>query len=456
MTTGLGGKPNVVLIGVDTLRPDHLGCYGYEWPTSPAIDALAEESIVFDTAIAAGIPTTPSFTTLLTGLHPYRHRIVTHPARRRLPRGIVLLAELAKRAGYATVACDNLVVQGGGNASWFTRGFDEYSGYVYTPFRQQSRQLTDRALRFVRELAGDPFFLFIHLWDPHTPYGPRPPFDLMHYRPRRSGIDLAGVRAIRPEYYDMFLADMHLRRPDDYDYVVAQYDGEISQMDEQLGRLLTGLREAPRWDETIVCLVSDHGECFGEGNFYFDHHGLYDAVIRLALMLRVPGRAAGRTTALVSHEDILPTLCELAGLQLPNYPLTGRSITPLFENTKDTIRSQVISCECTRQASLALRTQRHKLIVPIVNDAEGRAIPDFYGLLRSPDPLLFDLTSDPAEKTNIAPSFPDLTARLLAELDQWCGSANRRIGEPDPIRAQGLGLPYNDFVGRLRARAAHG
>lgn len=453
MATGSAGSPNVVLIGLDTLRPDHLGCYGYERRTSPAIDALAEESIVFDTAIAAGIPTTPSFTTLLTGLHPYRHRIVTHPARRRLPQGISLLPELAKRAGYVTVACDNLVVQGGGNASWFTRGFDEYSGYVYKPFEQQSRQLTDRALRFVRELAEAPFFLFIHLWDPHTPYGPLPPFDLMHYQPSRSGIDLARVRAIRPEYYDMFLADMHLRRSDDYDYVVAQYDGEISQMDEQLGRLLQGLRDAPRWDETIVCLVSDHGECFGEGNFYFDHHGLYDAVTRLALLLRVPGQPATRTDALVSHEDILPTLCELAGFELPDYPLTGRSATPLLGDNNGAVRSTVISAECTRQASLALRTRRHKLIVPVVNDAEGRSIPDFYGLPRSPDPLLFDLERDPGEKTNLAPEMPDLTTRLRTELEQWCAAENRRLGEPDPVRTQGLGLPYHHFVNRLRERA---
>lgn len=454
MVASRGSKPNVVLIGVDTLRPDHLGCYGYERPTSPSIDVLAEQSIVFDTAIAAGIPTTPSFTTLLTGLHPYRHRIVTHPAHRRLPQGILLLPELAKRAGLATVACDNLVVQGSGNASWFARGFDDYSGFVYSPFGQQSRQLTDRALRFVHELGDEPFFLFIHYWDPHTPYGPLPPFDSMHYEPNRSGIELAQVRAIRPEYYEKFLADMHLRRADDYDYVVAQYDGEISQLDEQIGRLLTGLRSSPRWNDTIICLVSDHGECFGEGNFYFDHHGLYDAVTRIALMLRLPGQAAARTSALVSHEDILPTLCELAGFGLPDYPLTGHSLTPLLNNGEGVIRSRVISCESTRQASLALRTRRYKLIVPVVEDAEGRPIPDFYGLPRSPDPLLFDLDSDLAEKNNLAPSTRDLTARLSAELEEWCGARNRELGEPDPIRTQGLGLPYEHFLGRLKERAA--
>src|SRR5687768_4060197 len=106
--------PDVVIIAIDTLRPDHLGCYGYPMPTSPAIDALGWESVVFERAFAAGIPTTPSFTTLYTGLHPYRHGIVAHSGNRRLSDRIVLLPQLMQERGYVTAACDNLVVQGEG------------------------------------------------------------------------------------------------------------------------------------------------------------------------------------------------------------------------------------------------------------------------------------------------------------------------------------------------------
>src|SRR5579884_3837875 len=104
--------PNIVIIAIDSLRADHLGCYGYRTATSPAIDALAGESTVFERAFAAGIPTMPSFTTLLTGLHPYRHGIVGHTGARRLSAETLMLPQLARQHGYLTAACDNLVVQG--------------------------------------------------------------------------------------------------------------------------------------------------------------------------------------------------------------------------------------------------------------------------------------------------------------------------------------------------------
>src|SRR5665213_2955838 len=121
-------RPNIVIIAIDSLRADHLGCYGYHLNTSPAIDALAEESMVFDRAFAAGIPTMPSFTTLYTGLHPYRHGIVSHSGRRRLSADIPTLPEVLRKHGYRTAACDNLVVQGDGRGDWFARGYDHYAG----------------------------------------------------------------------------------------------------------------------------------------------------------------------------------------------------------------------------------------------------------------------------------------------------------------------------------------
>jgi arylsulfatase A-like enzyme len=430
-------RPNIVVIAVDTLRPDHLGCYGYAKPTSPAIDRLAERSLVFDRAIAAGIPTTPSFTTLLTGLHPYRHGVLTHPGEH-LSGSTVLLAQLAKSAGYTTIGCDNLVVQSAGRGAWFARGYDYYTGFVYKPFGEQSTDLTDRALRLLSRSSDEPTFLFVHYWDPHTPYGPRPPYDTMHYQPGSGPVDLADVRAIYPEYYRAFLAEMDLQY-EDYAYIVAQYDGEISQVDAQVGRLLDGLA-----DDTIVLLVSDHGEAFGEGGLYFDHHGLYDGVTRITMMLHVPGQPAGRTAAMVSTEDVLPTLCALADLPLPDYPLTGRNA--LAGEPRD----RIVCVESSRQASLALRTPSHKLILPIIADADGNPLPDLYGRPRKPDPLLYDLLADPAESQDVAAEHQEITTTMLAELSRW------RVAEVgdgvDPILKSGLSLPYDRFMAR---RLAH-
>src|SRR5688572_29793114 len=112
--------PNVIILAIDSLRADHLGCYGYSKPTSPNIDALSAESVVFDRAFAAGIPTMPSFTTMLSGMHPYRHGIVSHIGeRQRLAAKIQLLPQIAQKAGWLTAGIDNLVVQGMGRGSWF-------------------------------------------------------------------------------------------------------------------------------------------------------------------------------------------------------------------------------------------------------------------------------------------------------------------------------------------------
>ncbi len=442
----------MVVLAVDTLRADHLGCYGYARPTSPNLDALAAESVVFDTAIATAIPTMPSFTTLLTGLHPYRTGVVSHIGRRRLAESVRTMPSLARERGYVTAGIDNLVVQGSGRGTWFARGFDHYSGFLYRPFGDQSRELSDRALDFIQAYTGRPLFLFVHYWDPHTPYGPRPPYDTLHYEPGSGPVDLRDVIAIRPQYYEAFLGDMKLRHPDDYAYVVAQYDGEISQVDEQIGRVIEGLREAGEWERTILVLVSDHGECFGEGGFYFDHHGLYDANTRVALMMRLPGFPPRRVGALVSTEDLLPTLGDLLGLPKPPYRLTGTSLVPLLRGESAPVRPFVVSAESTRQASLALRTPEWKVILPITEDARGQPIPDFYGRPRDPRPLLFDLLGDPGETRDLSTEMPGKLEEMLGRLRSWREETLRATGEHDPILEQGLSLPYDRFMERLLAR----
>ena len=448
--------PNIVILAIDTLRADHLGCYGYPKPTSPAIDALAAESVLFERAFAAGIPTTPSFTTLYTGLHPYRHGIVTHSGNRRLSDRLLLMPQLIKERGYVTAACDNLVVQGEGRGSWFARGYDHYSGFLYRPFGNQSANLTGRALGLIDEYAGPespaPLFLFLHYWDPHTPYGPQPPFDTLHYRQGEGPVDMADVRRIHPEYYDAFLGDMKLRHPDDYAYVVAQYDGEISQVDVEVGRIVAALKARGCWENTIFILMADHGECFGEGDFYFDHHGLYDAVTRIALLMRLPGVAPGSRDVLISTEDILPTLAELVGLRPPPYPFTGSSFAPVLDGSSTTGRPHVVLAEATRQASLGLRTEDWKLILPIVEDAAGRPLPDFYGRPRDPAPLLFDLRADPDEQHDLRGERPDKLRELMGILTTWRADTARVTGEPDPIQAQGLSLPYSRFMERVFLR----
>ena len=448
---------NIVLLTIDSLRADHLGCYGYGKATSPCIDALAAKSVVFDRAFSTGIPTMPSFTTLLTGLHPYRHGITAHSSEQRLGPDVEMLPQLAKQAGMVTIGIDNLVVQGSGRGSWFARGFDYYSGFLYKPFSNQSEQLTDRALTFIDDFRDRPFFLFMHLWDPHTPYGPPAPYDTMHYAPGPDTAErLAAATSIAPEYYEAFLGDMNLKQPNDYDYVVAQYDGEISYVDAQIGRIVDRLHAHGLWEDTVVVLMSDHGECFGEGGLHFDHHGLYDAVIRIALTWHAPGVAPGRTDVMASTSDILPTLCDLCDLPLPAQEPTGFSLAPALSGDQTPLRDHVAAVESSRQASICWRTDKWKLVLPITRDARGEPLSGIYGEERDPAPQLFDLLNDPAETTNVAEAHPAICQALLLQLTEWRTAEVARRGGDDPLVENGLSLDYADFMARLTSRKLRG
>jgi arylsulfatase A-like enzyme len=445
---------NVLLIVVDSLRADHLGCYGYAKNTSPNLDALAREGTLFRQTFAPGIPTTPAFTTLLSGLHPYRHGVLSHGGDMLLEPGVLLLPQLAKSAGAITIAVDNLAVQGNGRGSWFTRGFDYYSAFAYRPFDRQSEELADRARRFLSEFKSEKFFLFLHLWDPHTPYAPPTPFDTLHYQPESTpGEKLQQIKNLAPEYYESFLGDMKFQKPDDFAWIMAQYDGEISYADQQIGRIFEHIKTLNLWDETAIIVMSDHGECFGEGDFWFDHHGLYDANLRVASIWRVPGMKARNCDDFVSTEDVLPTLCELCHWPLPKYEIGGKSFVPALCGGSTPARREVfVGVECSRQASLCVRTEKWKLIVPIAKNARGHSVPNFYGNARDENILLFDLQNDPAETQDVSREYSQVRSELLAQLNQWRDTQKQKNDGHDLILETPLGLPFDDFMGRLGAR----
>jgi arylsulfatase A-like enzyme len=220
-----------------------------------------------------------------------------------------------------------------------------------------------------------------------------------------------------------------------------------------VGRLIAHLKNSGIWDDTLFVFMSDHGEAFGEGDIHFDHHGLYDAVTRVALMAKVPGTAPGRTQVLVSTEDILPSLAALCGWELPTgYALTGQSFAPVLQGKEFLGRERVFCVESSRQASLAIRTPQWKLIQPITEDAHGKSLPHLHGTPRDPALLLFNLENDPGETTNLADTHPEIRDALLAELTAWHENEIARRNGHDPIKENGLSLSYEVFMKRLQAR----
>lgn len=421
---------NVLLIAIDTLRADHLGCYGYPRLTSPRIDRLASEGVRFASCFSPHIPTHPGFTTLHTGVDAMRHQIVSQGGEVELDPGIPMLAEILRDRGYFTVSVDNL-------GRWFTRGFEAVLPYRWPTDPnlawRKAEAVNAQALTALDLAAGQsrPWFLFTHYWDPHTPYLPPPPFDRMFYpgdpfHPANHSME--PVFAFEPfrEYFQQWMGGVT-----DSAFPVAQYDAEIAYVDTAIEHLLGRLAALRLEEETLVVLLADHGEVLDDHEGYFDHHGLYDANVRVPLILQLPGKLpVGRTVdSFVQLFDVAPTILELigAGDAPAKRGMTGRSALPLVEGASGV--ETLFLTECTWMRKRGLRTGEWKLI---------RALePDFHNL---PPVQLFDLAADPTEQRNLAGERPEVVEELTARLDQWVARRLSETGQPDPLVEQGITL----------------
>ncbi|MCC6730220.1 MAG: sulfatase [Chthonomonadales bacterium] len=436
---------NIVLILVDTLRADHLGCYGYPKPTSPAIDRLAAEGVLFERCYAPGIPTTPAHTTIYTGMHPLSHNVVAHGGSVDLDRRIPVLAELLQRAGYTTCAVDNLY----DIKPWLARGFEFY---VNPSHRHRMRLLVSseevnaRAIPWLRAHAHERFFLFVHYWEPHTPYLPPERYRLFWDGRDPADPAVHGLEGLRATPFWEMWGDTWFRKlgpVTDPGYIVSLYDGEIRHADEGIGRLLAELDETGAASDTLVLLLSDHGEVMLRNGIYFDHHGLYEENIRVPMVARWPARwpAGRRVPGFVQHLDIAPTLLRMAGAEPPE-AMEGGDLAPLATGEAEALYDRVICCESTWQAKWALRTRRHKLIVA--------REPDAYG---TPMRELYDLQADPGETRSLVEAEPALAADMEARLEAWIAAGLAKAGRTeDPLRAQGISLGKRWEA--MRARAA--
>lgn len=320
LAAGCGGEPqaptaagarrfNVVLVSIDTLRADHLGCYGYEKATSPTLDALCAESVVFTQAIAQAPSTLHSHASLLTSRIPHHHR-ASWAARTPLAAEAVTLAEVLSAAGYATAA-----FTGGGQMDrvfGLDQGFDLYQQPGTPRFAGTVRE----ALPWLDEHAREPFFLFLHSYETHHPYEPEPKYleavghDYDGPLPDVISLDL--LRRVNSG--DLALDEADLA------HVVATYDAEIRSMDDGLALLLERLRQLGALDRTLLVFTSDHGEEFGEhGTVGWHSHTLYDELLHVPLVVRFPraGFAGTRIDRQVRSLDIAPTVVAALGLDAP-------------------------------------------------------------------------------------------------------------------------------------------
>jgi len=428
----IAGRPNVIIVMLDTLRRDHVGCMGYPRNTTPEIDSFARNATLYTRAKSVSSWTLEAHGSLFTGLWPRSNgahfaekvlfadagsdvRSIAYP----LSPNVPALAELLQREGYATAAIAS-------NYAWLApdfglqRGFDYY--FAVARYRQatvgkrepapaslaldtlmshidqwreanrnelkpyyRAPEITDKALSWLSARRGRPFFLFLNYWDPHSPYNPPPPYDTMFpgkTSPRGEKVDwlersfevMTGVKDLDPA-----------RREE----LVSQYDGQVAYMDGHVGRFIAGVKSLGLYDDTIVVLVSDHGESFGEHRFL--EHGvcLYEDEAAIFLAVKSAGQAAAASVdAPVQILDVMPTI--LAELRIPAPPrIDGRPL--------DAVTHPIVTELYPHLGRIEAYGERFNRRLTAIYDGSMKLIVSNPGGVE-----LYDLANDPGEEHSLS------------------------------------------------------
>ena len=421
-------KPNIVLLGIDSLRRDHMSGYGYHRLTTPHIDQFAKEGVLFEQTFSAYIPTTSAYASMLTGQDVFTTQVVALRHKGPLRAEVKTLAEILREEGY-----DTTCVGFSGNPS--SRGFDKYIEFPgwgsWNEGRSPKAQnLNDVALPELDRLARkrDPFFLFLRHMDPHSPYLPPAPFERMFYHGNefdKRNKSMEPVMAFKP--FRDFFASWMPPGVTDKEYIIAQYDGAVAYMDAAIRSIFTALEARGLAEETIVVINGDHGETLYDHDCYFDHHGLYEPTLVVPLIIRYPGKvpAGVRVKGYNQHKDLVPTLLELADIQRGDLHFDGRSLMPMVRGEVPSHESEFYITECTWMRKHGWRTPNWKLIVALE--------PDFHF---KPPVELYNLFEDPEETVNLAEAQPEIVAELTRRMLAWIAQREAETGLPNPIYNQ--------------------
>jgi arylsulfatase A-like enzyme len=444
---GRGSGPeamNLLMISIDTLRADHLGCYGNDSVLTPCLDRLAEKGALFSQAFCQIPGTNPSHATAMTGLYPPVHgsRFNGIPIRPET----VTLAETLKKAGYATgafISCSAMDKE----ISGLQKGFDTYNQDLFPSHLNQQiyhlfpmkiarrlglfssaerkgERVNESAIPWLRSRGSAPFFLWVHYFDPHVLYDPPPPYDVMYTGGLDSDLnfDIALLKNIGE-------SKINLSR-EDVAYYRGKYCGEISYTDYCISVLLDELEKAGLAENTAVILFADHGESLGEHNYYFFHGKyLYEPSLRVPLLISWPGMPARGITIdrMVRLIDIAPTVLSLLGIPAPP-GMQGRDLTPLIEGR------ELPQAPAYGENSARFYYQAGQAFIPVYEDKlysirteNWKYIEKEGGRFRE----LYDLKADYEEQRNLAPRHPEIVASLSRELAKYVD-----MGKTDPLAEQ--------------------
>jgi len=397
---------NIVLISIDTLRADHVGCYGYVRDTTPKLDGFAEKSVFFKNAYTPWPTTSPSFASFFTGMHPFNTGIERLTQQQRLDDDLVLLAEVLGDAGYHTrgVTANPLLSK----KLNINQGFLEYNdSFKWNELKAD--ELTIMAIKDLFELKEGKFLYWVHYMDPHAPYAPPAEYKNIfvgdrYYDSGRlvptcdEGVDSLNLVEDDGETGYEIARRRHINNPDVgcskrsglLDDYIARYDGEVRFTDENIGFLLDEIENFGLLENSIVVIWSDHGESLGDNGYYFFHGRLpYNSCLKVPLMIYLPkqkGKEVGTTVSLI---DVYPTLLSMLGLE---YESDGEDIRGLIAGGD---RERIVFSS----AGYAIDYQK------IAADGHWKMVyvPDYIDrlVMKNSSYELYDLMADPAELDNL-------------------------------------------------------
>jgi arylsulfatase A-like enzyme len=397
---------NTILISIDTLRADHLACYGYDRETAPHIERFAARSVIFDAAYSQSPWTTPSHATLFTSLYPSVLNIGDWPNPGKINPRAYTIAECLRDFGYDTAG----FLEAGMVAGKF--GFAQ----GFKPYRQGFQHIHESVpvcLDWIREERDKPFFVFLHTYDVHR-YDPPDAFR-NEYVPDYEGSIEEGIplaRSLQHLQNHEFLGGLDDR---DREKVVSIYDEGIRYVDHWIGKFLAAVEEMGLLENTVVIITSDHGEEFWEHNHTGHGYTNFEEMLHVPLIVRHPDLPAGRRSAMVRLIDVAPTIADMVGAPIRS-EWQGRS----FFNDLKGAESRGPRYSFAEKGHVNRKS---------VQDGRWKLIRTYRVKKDDQSPFkdrLYDLENDPGEKRDVAELHPEIRAKLTKLLEAWM-EANERI-----------------------------
>lgn len=418
--SGVPPPARVILIGIDTLRADHLSCYGYFRKTSPELERFVEnDAIRFERAHSSASWTLPSMTSVFTSTCPPRHGVESKDFR--LNPSVPTIASAFQQGGWLTAAFITHIYVS--HIFGLDSGFKEFHELSIDWNFQEGKQLRAEELNqsvfpWLQAHSKDRFFLYLHYFDPHWDYDPPPPYNGNYTIRNYSGPATGSFSYLRK-----FLKIPYGIQGDDLKQVIGLYDGEIGYTDYHLGKLFEKLKSLGLWQDSLVVVFADHGEEFEDHGSVHHVHSLYEELLHVPLLIKLPGgRPSGfrrDVSETVQTLDIGPTLLQLSGLNSPS-SFQGRSLLPLMMAKGE-------NRECFARL---WRVQSYK--ISIIRD--GWKLVHVHKKKAGDSDELYYLPDDPVELRPLQDENPDRVRQLREEVLRWAGQ--QQLKPPEKLEKQ--------------------